>query len=142
MRNRHFITMTAMAAAGILMVTGCAQNTQTTALVQTTEAAAETAVEIGIETEEEEMQISDESGSNVLRIAEQGIFSAGGTVITSQGTFNPEDHWEESGAGQTAHVDHANVLYQIPEEETGLPMVFLHGYGQSRMGGKAGRICF
>ena len=44
---------------------------------------------------------------------------ARGTVITSQGTFNPEDHWEESGAGQTAHVDHANVLYQIPEEETG-----------------------
>ena len=26
------------------------------------------------------------------------------------------------------------MLYQIPEEETGLPMVFLHGYGQSRMG--------
>lgn len=26
------------------------------------------------------------------------------------------------------------MLYQIPEEKTGLPMVFLHGYGQSRMG--------
>lgn len=26
------------------------------------------------------------------------------------------------------------MLYQIPAEETGLPMVFLHGYGQSRMG--------
>ena len=25
-------------------------------------------------------------------------------------------------------------LYQIPENETELPMVFLHGYGQSRMG--------
>lgn len=69
-----------------------------------------------------------------LVIAKQGIFSAGGTTITSEGTFNPEDHWEETGAGQTAHVDHANVLYQIPENETGLPMVFLHGYGQSRMG--------
>lgn len=69
-----------------------------------------------------------------LVIADQGIFSAGGVTITSDGTFNPEDQWEESGAGQTAHVDHANVLYQIPEEETGLPMVFLHGYGQSRMG--------
>ena len=68
-----------------------------------------------------------------LTIAEQGIFSAGGTTITSDGTFNPEDQWEETGAGQTSHVDHANVLYQIPEEETGLPMVFLHGYGQSRM---------
>ena len=26
------------------------------------------------------------------------------------------------------------MLYQIPAEETGLPMVYLHGYGQSRMG--------
>lgn len=47
-----------------------------------------------------------------LVIKEQGIFSAGGTTITSNGTFDPEDQWEESGAGQTAHVDHANVLYQ------------------------------
>ena len=68
-----------------------------------------------------------------LTIAEQGIFSAGGITITSDGTFNPEDQWEETGAGQTSHVDHANILYQIPEEETSLPMVFLHGYGQSRM---------
>ena len=68
-----------------------------------------------------------------LTIAEQGIFSAGGITITSDGTFNPEDQWEETGAGQTSHVDYANVLYQIPEEETSLPMVFLHGYGQSRM---------
>ena len=69
-----------------------------------------------------------------LMIADQGIFSAGGITITSDGIFNPENHWEETGAGQTAHVDHANVLYQRPVEETGLPMVFLHGYGQSRMG--------
>ena len=34
----------------------------------------------------------------------------------------------------TAHVDHANVLYEVPQKETGLPMVFLHGYGQSRTG--------
>ena len=62
------------------------------------------------------------------------MFSAGGITVTSEGTFDPENHWEETGAGQTAHVDHANVFYQIPENETGLPMVFLHGYGQSRMG--------
>lgn len=69
-----------------------------------------------------------------LSIAKQGIFSAGGIVVTSRGTFNPENQWEESGAGQTMHADHANVLYQIPAAEKGLPMVFLHGYGQSRMG--------
>ncbi len=77
-------------------------------------------------------QKSDDS--DALSIADQGIFSAGGVTLTSEGTFDPENHWEETGAGQTAHVDHANVLYQIPENETGLPMVFLHGYGQSRMG--------
>ena len=69
-----------------------------------------------------------------IEIKEQGVFSAGGIVKTSDGTFNPENQWEETGAGQTAHVDHANVLYQIPAKETGLPIVFLHGYGQSRMG--------
>ena len=70
---------------------------------------------------------------SVLRIADQGIFSAGGTVLTSDGTFDVSNYYT-SREGSTAHVDHANVLYQIPEEATGLPMVFLHGYGQSRMG--------
>ncbi len=46
-----------------------------------------------------------------LSIAEQGIFSAGGITITSDGIFDPENQWEESGAGQTAHVGHANVPY-------------------------------
>ena len=68
-----------------------------------------------------------------LVIAEQGMFSAGGTVITSDGTFDVSNYYM-SREGSTSHVDHANVFYQIPAEETGLPMVFLHGYGQSRMG--------
>lgn len=69
-----------------------------------------------------------------ISIREQGMYSAGGIVVTSAGTFDPEDHWEATGAGQTAHVDHANVFYQLPAKEKGAPMVFLHGYGQSRMG--------
>lgn len=77
---------------------------------------------------------SGQTDSGILKIAEQGVFSAGGTTLTSEGTFNPGNQWEETGAGQTSHVDHANVLYQISEENTELPMVFLHGYGQSRMG--------
>ena len=75
--------------------------------------------------------VSRDSGA--LVIAEQGIFSAGGSVISSDGTFDVSNYYT-SREGSTSHVDHANVLYQIPEEETGLPMVFLHGYGQSRMG--------
>lgn len=67
-----------------------------------------------------------------LVIAEQGIFSAGGIVTRSEGTFDVANYYT-SRAGSTSHADHANVLYQLPAQETGLPMVFLHGYGQSRM---------
>ena len=74
--------------------------------------------------------------SNALAIAEEGMFSSGGTVTEPvEGEFDETTNWlDGTRAGNTAHVDHANVLYQIPENETGLPMVFLHGYGQSRMG--------
>lgn len=85
----------------------------------------------------EEPQGEAETGARIpegaLVIAEQGMFSAGGTVITSGGTFDVSNYYL-SREGSTSHVDHANVFYQIPAEETGLPMVFLHGYGQSRMG--------
>ena len=78
-------------------------------------------------------QAGGQTSSDALVIAEQGIFSAGGTVIQSDGIFDVSNYYT-SREGSTSHVDHANVLYQIPEEATGLPMVFLHGYGQSRMG--------
>ncbi len=73
------------------------------------------------------------ASSQPLTIAEQGIFSAGGIVTHSDGTFDIANYYT-SRAGSTSHTDHANVLYQRPAQETGLPMVFLHGYGQSRMG--------
>lgn len=98
------------------------------------EAASETAETAGPSETAETADSASATTTGPLSIAEQGIFSAGGITLTSDGTFNPEDQWEETGAGQTSHVDHANVLYQIPSENTGLPMVFLHGYGQSRMG--------
>ena len=71
-----------------------------------------------------------------LMIAEQGYFSAGGTVTEPvEGEYDPTQNWlDVTRAGNTAHVDHANVFYQIPAEETGAPIVYLHGYGQSRMG--------
>ncbi len=76
------------------------------------------------------------SQENALSIKEEGMFSSGGTVTEPvAGEYDETTNWLDSTrAGNTAHVDHANVLYQMPEEETGLPMVFLHGYGQSRMG--------
>lgn len=78
----------------------------------------------------------EEADTDALQVADQGIFSSGGTVTEPvEGEFDPTTNWlDMTRAGNTAHVDHANVLYQIPQNETGLPMVFLHGYGQSRMG--------
>ena len=83
--------------------------------------------------EQSEPDVEEVSG---LVIAEQGMFSSGGTVTEPvAGEYDPTTNWlDATRAGNTAHVDHANVFYQIPAEETGNPMVYLHGYGQSRMG--------
>ena len=73
---------------------------------------------------------------DALILADQGMFSSGGTVTDPvEGTYDATTNWlDATRAGNTAHVDHANVLYQVPAGETRNPMVFLHGYGQSRMG--------
>ncbi|MDO4179301.1 MAG: alpha/beta fold hydrolase [Phascolarctobacterium sp.] len=67
-----------------------------------------------------------------LQITEQGMFSAGGVVVKSEGKFDVSNYYT-SRTGSTLHADHANVLFQIPQVAKGLPMMFLHGYGQSRM---------
>lgn len=74
--------------------------------------------------------------SATLMIAEQGMFSAGGIVTQPvEGEYDATTNWlDATRAGNTAHVDHANVLYQIPANDNGNPIVYLHGYGQSRMG--------
>lgn len=70
-----------------------------------------------------------ESGKpEALVIQEQGSFAVGGTVITTPGTYNPLKWAPE---GQTLHGDHASVFYQIPAKARKLPLVFLHGAGQS-----------
>ena len=69
-------------------------------------------------------------------IQKQGVFSSGGTVTEPlPGEFNVSENWLDfTRAGNTAHVDHANTFYQIPAGETKSPIVYLHGYGQSRTG--------
>ncbi|MDR1904107.1 MAG: alpha/beta fold hydrolase [Treponema sp.] len=71
--------------------------------------------------------------NNVLVIQEQGIFAVGGTVIQNPGTFDNYkfEGWVPSGEGQSYHGDHATVSYQIPANARELPLIFLHGYGQS-----------
>lgn len=63
-----------------------------------------------------------------LVIQEQGSFAVGGTVISNPGTFDPIKMTPD---GQTLHGDHASVSYQIPVNARKLPLVFLHGAGQS-----------
>ena len=72
--------------------------------------------------------IASATESQPLIIEEQGSFSIGGTVITNPGTFDPIKRTPE---GQTLHGDHASVFYQIPVKAHKLPLVFLHGAGQS-----------
>ena len=65
-------------------------------------------------------------------LSKQGSFAAGGKVIKSEGTFDPLKPWFEAQGGQTRHGDHADVFYQVPRQAKQYPLVFLHGYGQSR----------
>ena len=71
-----------------------------------------------------------------LVIERQGVFSSGGRVTEPvEGEYDPTKNWlDMTRKGTTAHVDHANTFYQIPAGGNGNPIVFLHGYGQSRTG--------
>ena len=79
-----------------------------------------------------------------ISIQEQGRFTVGGKVKTSEGTYTPIPKsiadrkggafWDAYNAsieagGQTLHGDHASVFYQIPVKAKKNPLVFLHGYG-------------
>ena len=57
------------------------------------------------------------SDRNVLKIAEQGSFAVGGTVLTDS-------------LGRQYHGDHAYVFYQKPVNARKYPLVFAHGVGQ------------
>ena len=58
-----------------------------------------------------------------LTIAKQGMFSSGGTVTAPvAGTYDATTNWlDTTRAGNTAHVDHANVLYQMTAVRGGYP---------------------
>ncbi|MFC6101665.1 alpha/beta hydrolase [Olivibacter domesticus] len=73
---------------------------------------------------------SKENNSNSLVIKEQGSFMVGGTKTTETDTFDLDSALKPQG--QTFHGDHAYAFYQIPEEAHKLPLVFLHGAGQSK----------
>lgn len=57
------------------------------------------------------------SQSSVMKIADQGSFAIGGTVLTDS-------------LGHTYHGDHAYVFYQKPDNARKYPLVFAHGIEQ------------
>lgn len=65
---------------------------------------------------------------NPVVIKKQGVFAVGGSVVSTPGDYNPA---KPAAAGQTLHVDHATVQYQIPENASSYPLVFWHGFGQT-----------
>ncbi|MES2825443.1 MAG: alpha/beta fold hydrolase [Pseudomonadota bacterium] len=71
----------------------------------------------------------DANKSKLLTIADQGNFSAGGSVVKNAGVFDGKQF--TNPAGQTLHGDHASVFYQIPVNARPYSLVFLHGAGQS-----------
>ncbi len=74
------------------------------------------------------------SAQKALVIEKQGNFAIGGTVEYRAGTYDNSKFggWgtpiEE---GQSYHADHAVVDFQVPANTYRLPLVFVHGYGQS-----------
>ena len=71
---------------------------------------------------------SQPDSSGPLIIEKQGSFTAGGTMTTAPGTFNPRKPMTPDG--QTYHGDHAYAFYQIPVDARKLPIVMWHGAGQ------------
>lgn len=71
---------------------------------------------------------SDVAKQEPLVIQEQGSFAAGGSVVTTPGTFNNNAPTSE---GQTLHGDHLYAFYQVPQNPKPLPIVMLHGAFQS-----------
>ena len=72
----------------------------------------------------------DGAKNNYLTIKEQGSFAVGGTVATEPGSFDVSNALNSQG--QTFHGDHLYAFYQVPLKARKMPLVFLHGAGQSK----------
>lgn len=127
MKKKRFCTILS-ALLAVSVISACSSSAGSAADTTQAETTENTTVEASAS--------GDNSQSDILRIVKQGMFSSGGTVTEPvEGEYDPTTNYlDMTRAGNTAHVDHANVFYQIPENDNGNPIVYLHGYGQSRMG--------
>lgn len=153
MRKNAKTILTTLTLAATLVMGGCSGSTpqsttaapsQAETTAQETASSQETTAQETTQADGAESGADTETGNagtpaaseDVLVIAKQGLFSSGGTVTEPvEGEYDETQNWlDNTRAGNTAHVDHANVFYQIPADDNGNPIVYLHGYGQSRMG--------
>lgn len=74
---------------------------------------------------------ANEGGKSPLVIAEQGSFFVGGTSVTAPGTFDPTRFYPILDDGQSFRIDHLYAQYQIPPDVRNLPLVLVHGGGQT-----------
>lgn len=76
---------------------------------------------------------NNDENNDLIVLKDQGSFTVGGTIIQNQGTYDGSkfDNFKPYPDGQTIHGDHAYVFYQIPDKARPMPLVFLHGAGQS-----------
>lgn len=125
MKLKKYIALALAGALSLSLLAGCGRQSNTP-----------TGGSSGAPSDQSQLQTGAQVPEGALVIKEQGMFSSGGTVTKPvAGDYDAATNWLDAARpGNTAHVGHANVLYQIPQNETGLPTVFLHGYGQSRMG--------
>lgn len=91
--------------------------------------------------------VKDTGKQEPLVIEMQGSFAVGGTKFSEPGNFDLANPLNPDG--QTFHGDHAYVFYQVPPKARKLPLIFLHGAGQSKKtwettptGGRVFRISF
>ncbi|WP_026235623.1 alpha/beta hydrolase [Echinicola pacifica] len=67
-------------------------------------------------------------GKKPISLQDQGVFAVGGGIIKAEGEYDPNNPKKD---GQTLHIDHATIHYQIPINAKKLPLVFWHGFGQT-----------
>ncbi|HKD65500.1 MAG TPA: alpha/beta fold hydrolase [Candidatus Binataceae bacterium] len=67
-----------------------------------------------------------------LTISEQGSFFVGGRIIKAAGSYDPSRFFLPfSSEGQTYAIEHLYAQYQIPPKARQLPIVMVHGGGQT-----------
>jgi len=122
-----FLLITTLMAA---LVAGCTSNTENK---KETPVATSTENNVAADTTDEPNPSTIDIPNDAIIIQEQGSFAVGGTVTEYPGTYNSDNFngWAPYPEGQMYHGDHASVSYQIPMNAKELPLVFLHGAGQS-----------